>query len=178
MTGSTATEQKQINPPAATSNTPELARPREVAIPKQEEEAAASKAKQVESLVPTQIKPPEGKTTIEGDHPIESQILAYKMLDKVAQTLTKRLARSTSNTVVIYNESEINALLVLKSFASQLDLIEEHLRTEIDNAKTVIADAKAAVEFCSAADRGRCCGCHTHGCGRVTPFGCHVFVAL
>ncbi len=126
---------------------PELDRlKREAEISKQRAEIAANKAKQVQSQLPSQVKAPEGTTNVVGDHPIESQILAYDALNKLAESIAGRVASRNPAAVVIYSEAEINALVALQAFAAQLDLIATQLTAEIDNAKTAIANAKAAVK--------------------------------
>lgn len=103
-------------------------------------EVAANWAKELKELLPSNVEALKGETTISGDHPVESQILTYRSLEKVAANIVRRIqASSPPKTVVIHNEQEISMLLGLRAFEVQLDLIEASLRSEAESARRVLA---------------------------------------
>src|SRR5262245_35086523 len=128
---------------------PELARLKiEKAIAETEAEIAEQRKKRISAMMPEKIEAPEGsKTTIDGDHPIESQILAYHALNGLARTIAAKVRdcdpRPTA--VAIYSEGAINALLTLQAFKAQLSLIETRLPAEISNARRTIAALRDAM---------------------------------
>ena len=128
---------------------PELARLKiEKEISDQELAIAENRSKRLQAMMPSKIEAPEGgKTTIEGDHPIESQILAYRALNDLARVIANkvRACNPRPTAIVIHNDAEVNALLALQGFDAQLDLIETRLGGEIRHARRVVADARTAI---------------------------------
>ncbi len=63
----------------------------------------------------------QGSVKAEGDAPVESQIIAYEALEKIACQIAQRLP---AGDLVIHNESELSAITELQAFGRQLDQVE------------------------------------------------------
>jgi hypothetical protein len=125
-------------------DSPELARLKQKkALLDQQLGIAETQRKLVQELLPSSIKAPEGAITLEGDHPIESHILAYKALGALADKIVKAIqAKVTNGKIVIHSEADINDLLGLQAFSAQIDLIDRELQNEVESAKNALEPAK------------------------------------
>lgn len=144
MSTSAAPPQNPAAPPSP-PDPPELARAKlAAAISKEEADTAANRAKRLQTILPSQVKAPEGTTKVEGD-PIECQILAYKQMKKLAAAIGTAVASVTPppTKIVIYSESEINLILGLEAFTTQLTIAKTRLQLEVEHAKKVIASIKS-----------------------------------
>lgn len=63
-----------------------------------------------------------GSVKAEGDIAVESQIIAYEALEKIACALAQRLPRGE---IVVYDPSDLASMSQLKAFEVQLDRIDE-----------------------------------------------------
>ena len=84
------------------------------------------------STAQTDVKPLEGTITVDGDLPFESQILAYKTLNRIAAQIARDVNKTITENVfdpmvIIHSDVDINSVLVLQEFAGQLALNRKQL---------------------------------------------------
>jgi hypothetical protein len=112
----------------------------------QEAAIAESQQKVVAAMFPSSVKPLEGSAKIDGDHPIEGQILAYHAINQLAETIAAEVQRLAVKRVFIHNDSEISLLLGLQSFTVQLETMRTEFTQEVEAGETAVADAEAALK--------------------------------
>jgi len=133
-------------PPIGASDPPELARLKaRAALLDQQVAIAQDQQKLLSGSLPSDLKLPEGAVAIDGATPIESQVLAHKALDRIARTISERVAQRLPARVLIHNQGDITALLSLQAFGAQLDLIGYQLADEIGQGSEAVEAAEAAL---------------------------------
>ena len=132
---------------AEVADSPELAALKaQAGIVAQQTAIAEGQQKMVAALLPSNVKPLEGSAKIDGDHPIEGQILAYHAINQIAKDLAKHVKGLGVTRVFIHGDSEINLLIGFQSFKGQLEMLRRQLQEEIDLGKTEVADRRAALK--------------------------------
>lgn len=106
-------------------------------------EAAQARQKLLTATFPSDVKALDGTIKVDGDHPIESQMYAWKAVNDVA-TQIARDVKASATKVLIYNDSDVNLLVGLGSFKAQLNLLKTQLDQEAKAAQTAASDADAA----------------------------------
>jgi hypothetical protein len=77
----------------ASSDSPELSRLKaQNALLEQQAAIAENRKKIIDATLPSGVEPLKGETKIDGDNPIEGQILAYKRWASLLRTLLERSA--------------------------------------------------------------------------------------
>jgi hypothetical protein len=91
--------------------------------------AEANKAELEARFPKPSTTPPDGKTTVEGEL-IEPRVVAYNNLAFAANQLVQQLKDASLgiNTLVIYNERDVNLLLSYKVALNQLELMRQGYR--------------------------------------------------
>jgi hypothetical protein len=107
---------------------------------------AQNRQKMLAMIVPSDLKPPEGTLKVDGDHPMESQILAYRSLNQAANAIAAKVLEAKPTQVLIHADADVSALFGLQAFMAQLDLIEAEFDKDIQLAKTALADAKTVAD--------------------------------
>lgn len=124
------------------------------AILAQQVTAVQNQAKLISTALPSDVKPLDGVTKTEGDHPVESQFLAYRAVQAIAQKIADDPSMPVANhTVVIYCESELNSLLSYQSFRQQLELLQTQMTQERDRAQTQLKTAQETIDDTARAFR-------------------------
>jgi hypothetical protein len=108
-------------------------------------EAAQARQKLLASTFPSDVKALDGTIKVDGDHPIESQMYAWKAVNTVAAQIAEVVEKAGAKKVLIYNDSDVNLLVGLGSFKAQLHLLKTQLDQEAQTAQTVASDADAAM---------------------------------
>lgn len=87
--------------------------------------AEARKAVLKAQLPDLDVKALEGKLTVDDNVMIECQILTYKAVSEIAVQISGEVKKTGVKRVIIYNESDLNAVLSYKAFIWQVNLLKE-----------------------------------------------------
>jgi hypothetical protein len=129
--------------PGAPANPQLAALKAESAITAEQLTIAQNRQKLLSTVLPSDVKPLEGSVKVDGDHPVESQILAYQTLDRLARTIANEIAEFKPVRVLIHADAEIGGVLGLEAFRNQLNIIQQEFEKDIGAAEPAINDAKA-----------------------------------
>jgi hypothetical protein len=98
-----------------------------------------------ESLPPSDTKPLEGTTTVDSADVIETEILAYRMLRKLAAKIAMDVDRATNGrAILIHHEADMTALTAFRSYERQLSQLAASF-DELAPPDEQPADAMASV---------------------------------
>jgi hypothetical protein len=140
-------EQSDEETTPATPDPPELAALKNEKRMLDEQAGIAEARKRIVAATSPEVKPLEGEVKIDGDHPIESLILAYGVVDGLSDRIAAAVsAKATS--VILHNDADVTALLSLPAFQTQLDLIEAALdaeRTAAEHTLDALSEAQPKV---------------------------------
>ena len=82
--------------------------------------AQQRKSALADSLPPSDVKPLEGTTSVEGDV-IETEILAYRMLRKLAAKIATDVEQATNGrSILIHSEADMTGLTAFRAFDQQM----------------------------------------------------------
>ena len=115
----------------------------QTAILKEQLSQAETRQKLIATVLPSSdVKPLEGTVKIDGDHPVESQILAYHALNRLARKIAEVVAGFKPQRILIHSEADINSLMSFQSFVGQMSLIGDELNGVNEDAKSALEDAE------------------------------------
>lgn len=114
----------------------------QTAILEQQLKQAEARQKLITTVLPSSdVKPLEGTVKIDGDHPVESQILAYHALNRLAKKITEVVTGVKPKRILIHSEADINSLMSFQSFFEQMLLIRDELTSVNKGAKSALEEA-------------------------------------
>lgn len=143
----TATQPEKDEKKLAQSDSPELAALKaQKAILEEQAAMAESRKKIVSATLASEVKPLEGTVKIDADNPVESQILAYKSLNSVAQRIADKVAAKKPARVLIHADTDLSGLLGFQAFVRQLELIHTQLTGEKEAAEATLIDARQVAQ--------------------------------
>lgn len=131
------------NTPAQPDSLELAALKNQTAILEEERKQAEARQKLVSATFPSSdVKPLEGAVKVDGDHPVESQVLAYHALNRLAQKIADIVAGKKPSRVLIHSDADINSLMSFQSFVEQMSLIRAELTGVNETATSALEDAK------------------------------------